>query len=207
MEWRLIIRQNRRQPASGVYSDWKDQIAGDCFFQCVYCTIHESQFGGTVNYHIDHFRPKSKFQDLINDIFNLFYACPICNRFKSSDWPCEPDLTLSSYPNPSDIDYATLFEIDEKYNLVGLYISSKYIINRLFLNRAQLIYERREIILRKKLSAIIAETKLLIDQVEQIDLGQAYESLRNMDTIKNNLLGLEEHRKKIRPYEVHEIRK
>lgn len=207
MYWKIVIKDKKKQPADGIYSDWKQQIAEECFFQCVYCAIHESQFGGTVNYHIDHFRPVSKFAALINDICNLFYACPICNRFKSNDWPAEPDLGIVSYPDPCLTDYNTLFKIDNDYNLVGLYVSSNYLIQRLFLNRAQLIFERRETTLRNKGTALILQIKKLIDELAKDDLKEAYASLQTIDSIKNNLLGLEEYRRKIRPYEVTDIRK
>lgn len=207
MTWYLITKDATKQPSEGIYSDWKQQIAEECFFQCVYCAIHESQFGGTVNYHIDHFRPFSKFNDLKNDITNLFYCCPICNRFKSNDWPGEPDLNSVSYPNPCCTDYNDLFKIDKTYNLKGLYVSANYIIQRLFLNRAQLIFERRENMLRSRCNVLISEIKSLIEGLANTDLQLAFEILSNIDGIKNNLLGLEDYRKKIRPYKATDIRK
>jgi len=207
MNWVLVHKSKTDQPATGGYSDWKQQIASECFFQCVYCAIHESQFGGTINYHIDHFRPYSKFESLANDILNLFYACPICNRFKSDDWPGEPHLDQVSYPDPSKIDYNTLFDFDDRFNLLGLYVSARYIINRLFLNRGQLIFERRETSLRSKGNELIKEIKSLVDQLAVIDTDDAFSILNQIDSIKNNLLGLEEYRRKIRPYEVIDIRK
>ena len=104
MNWKLVNKDPTTQPKRGTYSDWKEQIAQECYNQCVYCSIHESQFGGINNFHIDHFRPKSIFKNLENDICNLFYSCPICNRFKSDDWPNEPNLDTISYPDPSNID-------------------------------------------------------------------------------------------------------
>jgi 5-methylcytosine-specific restriction endonuclease McrA len=103
MNWKLITKDAKNQPVSGVYSDWKELVAQECFYQCVYCAIHEAQFGGIDHYHIDHYRPKSiaEFKHLENNIGNLFYACPICNRFKSNDWPGEPDLNTPTYPDPS----------------------------------------------------------------------------------------------------------
>ena len=207
MNWRLINIDKRLQPASGTYSDWKPQIAEECFFQCVYCSIHESQFGGIINYHIDHFRPASKFSHLINDIRNLFYSCPICNRFKSNDWPSEPDLTKISYPDPSAIDYNCIFKMGDDFKLEGLHISSKYLIHRLYLNRSQLIFERRETFLRAKAFALIANIKMLIVELAIGDVNEAFALLSQIDTIKNNLLGLEEYRRRIRPFEPKDIQK
>lgn len=207
MHWKLVVKDKSKQPANGTYANWKQQIAEECFFQCVYCAIHESQFGGTLNYHIDHFRPLSKFAALVNDICNLFYACPICNKFKSNDWPAEPDLRTASYPDPCKVDYNDLFRIRNDFNLVGLYVSSNYLIERLFLNRAQLVFERRESFLRSKTSSLITEVKSLIDLLAAEDLKEAYKYIDEIDSIKNNLLGLEDYRKKLRPYEQKDVKK
>lgn len=154
MIYQLIHKDSKNQP-TGVYTDpgWKEQIAKECNYQCVYCSIHETHWGGIDHYHIDHFRPKSlgRFADLENDICNLFYSCPVCNRFKSDDWPSDPDLNVPSYPDPSVTDYSTLFDSDtENYTLAGKCVSAIYIIHRLYLNRPQLVYERRESFLREK---------------------------------------------------------
>ncbi len=149
MQWKKIDKASRVQN-KGEYNDWKQQISDECYHHCVYCSIHENPWGGIDHYHIDHFRPKSKFVKLINDITNLYYACPVCNRFKSDDWPNDSnDLNVVCYPDPSDYDYSDLYEIDIKnYTLTGKYISSKYLINKLYLNRPQLVYERREFFLK-----------------------------------------------------------
>ena len=165
MNWKRINKEKSKQPDSGVYSDWKEQIAEECFNQCVYCSIHETQFGGIDHYHIEHFRPKSieKFKHLENDISNLFYSCPICNRFKSNDWPNEPgDLNTICYPSPAEYDYSELFEISKStYKVSGKYTSTKYMTERLFFNRAQLIYERGNHTLKERGDKAILELKEL----------------------------------------------
>jgi hypothetical protein len=67
--------------------------------------------------------------------------------------------------------------------------------------------ERREAISRVKINALIDEVSQLMEQVSESDLKYAFEILKEIDSIKNNLLGLEEHRRKIRPYQLSEIRK
>ena len=112
MNWKQIDRESRIQN-EGVYSEWKQQISNDCYNQCVYCSIHEMPWGGIDHYHIDHFRPQSKFEDLVNIITNLYHCCPICNKFKSNDWKNEPnDLDRICYPDPSDYNYTDLFNLD-----------------------------------------------------------------------------------------------
>lgn len=209
MNWRLVVKDPKKQPNKGIYSDWKEQIAEECYYQCVYCSIHEAQFGGANNYHIDHFRPKSfpQFKPLENDICNLFYACPICNRFKKDDWPAEPDLNIVSYPDPSQNDYSDLFYMKDNFEIEGKYTASQYLVLRLFLNRAQLIMERREEIKVRTATILMKDLSNLIDQVSEIDLKEALAALREVDRIKNNIQELSEKRRKIRPYELKDIRR
>jgi HNH endonuclease len=171
MNWKQIDK-NKRIQNKGTYSAWKQQIANECYNQCVYCSIHENPWGGIDHYHIDHFRPQSKFKALKDIITNLYYACPICNKFKSDDWPNEPvDLSLICYPDPSDFNYTDLFTIDiTNHTLEGKHVSANYLINRLYLNRPQLVYERRETLLNLKLKSLIAETTILIQKCNDNEL-------------------------------------
>jgi hypothetical protein len=207
MNWKLIIKDPHNQPAQGIYSDWKEQVAKECYFQCVYCSIHESQFGGVNNFQIDHYRPRSKFQKLENDICNLFYACPICNRFKSNDWPNEPDINTISYPDPSKIDFCELFEIGDNFEINGKYNSSKYLVVRLFLNRAQLILERRETIRLIKVTELTEDLTNLIDRACYLDTQVAIDAYRTFSHILKKIQELKVRKMVIRPYALVDIRK
>lgn len=169
MKWIKIEKDPKRQPATGKYNDWKQLLAIEGANQCVYCAIHENSMGGIRNFHVEHYRPKSIFTDKENDYCNLFYACPICNTFKSNDWPNEPidDNSIASYPNPSDVDYNTLFDVDIRKGLIeGRNIAAKYIQEKIFLNRPQLITERRiHFILSSGLEEI-EETRQLLEKIE-----------------------------------------
>lgn len=202
MNWKQIEKSKRVQN-KGVYTAWKQQISDECYKQCVYCSIHESPWGGIDHYHIDHFRPQSKFKELSNIITNLYYACPICNKFKSNDWQNEPDnLDVICYPDPSDYNYSDLFNIDtSNYTLEGKYTSSRYVVNRLYLNRPQLVYERREFFLNLKANAIINESQELIDKTDDINL------VKEASKIKDSLMQLLISRGKISPYKLVDIKK
>jgi hypothetical protein len=156
MRWRKV-KNPRIQPKKGKYSDWKQQVADDCWAQCVYCAIHESRYGGLDNFHVEHHRPKSlsQFAALINSITNLFLSCAICNRFKSNDWPNDPtvDGSVACYPDPSVWDYNDLFRIvQDTFEIEGLNVASCYIVERLYLNRPQLILERRTAAVAQRLA-------------------------------------------------------
>jgi hypothetical protein len=209
MNWKLVCKDKTKQPKTGTYSDWKELIAEECFYQCVYCSIHEAQFGGIDHYHIDHFRPKSReeFKELENSILNLFYACPICNRFKSNDWPGEPNEEQPCYLDPSEVNYSDLFSVEGTFLLKGKNVAARYIIERLFLNRAQLVMERREINYRAQTSKLIDEIGALIAQLDEGDKEFIIFTLKRIDSIKNKLLGLDDYRRRIRPYKLDQIRK
>jgi hypothetical protein len=205
MTWKQIDQKTRSQPAAGKYNDWKEQIAEDCHFQCVYCAIPESSFGGIDHYHIDHFRPKSRpaFFHLQNSIQNLFYACPICNRFKSNDWPGEPDPQQPTYQDPGEIDFSSLFNVDpETLTISGKNVSANYMVLRLYLNRPQLVYERREAALRAKEKSVIAEIKALLKAVgPEPELFE--KALELIDKCREHL-----HKKEtVRPYTLNETKK
>lgn len=204
MNWKLISKDSKNQPAEGVYSDWKEQIARECFHQCVYCSIHENPWGGIDHYHIDHFRPKSKdeFAHLENDICNLFYSCPVCNRFKKDDWPGDPDLDTTSYPDPSITDYASLFELDgSTHKIIGKYVAANYLIERLYLNRPQLIYERREVLLNEKYNKLTNQVKVLVNDSDDLEIAKKF--IEIIISLTNHM----HKRNKIRPYTIANIRK
>lgn len=208
MNWKKILKDKSKQPSTGTYSDWKEQIAEECYFQCIYCSINEAQFGGIDHFHIEHYKPKSieRFKKYENDIMNLFYACPICNRFKSNDWPNdEDDLDKACYPNPSEYDYTDLFELDiDTYKLEGKYKSTKYMTERLFLNRTQLIYERRETVLIERKRKVMADINHL-KKLEPIN-GDIHLITKMLDIVTQMNETLSK-RVNIRPYKLAEIRK
>lgn len=205
MNWKLIVKDKANQPVTGTYTDWKEQIAEECFFQCIYCSINEAQFGGIDHYHIEHYKPKSikRFKVLENDICNLFYSCPICNRFKSNDWPNDADdLDIICYPDPSAYNYSELFDISsDDYKVNGKYVSTRYMTERLYLNRPQLLYERRETVLQQRAENV---TKAIEALQEMID---TQELLKESNKGVIELLKTTQKRNNIRPYKLAEIRK
>lgn len=207
MNWKLIDKKKENQPTKGTYSDWKSLIAEECFYQCVYCSIHEAQFGGIDHFQIDHFKPQKKFPHLKDDILNLFYVCPICNRFKSDDWPGEPDLNSISYIEPSKHNYSQIFQLKENFEIEGKYIAANYMIHRIYLNRAQLILERREFRLRKREIELRSTLNYLIEKVEKLDINTAFEALKKLRVAYDNLLTLEQRKRTISPYKLVDIRK
>lgn len=172
MRWKIVQKIPGFQPTEGKYSDWKVFLSEEAEHQCVYCSIHESSMGGIRNFHVEHYRPKSKFQDLTNTYLNLFYACPICNTFKSDDWPNEPPLdngfSTIYYPDPSKLDYGQLFNVDTATGLIsGNNVTGLYIEQKLYLNRPQLITDRKLLISINRSSVILNQSEDLLRELKK----------------------------------------
>ena len=208
MNWQLIQKDAARQPPTGSYSDWKEVIASECNGQCVYCSLHEAQCG-LDNFHVEHFRPKSRpeFEHLANDILNLFLACPICNRFKSNDWPNEPDLDVISYPDPSVHNYSDLFDVNSNYEVEGKYVASRYLTERLLLNRAQLIMERREDYNCFYLSELLRSVKAIVDEIAAKGMSVEMSIVQSIVNISTNNANLNLRRRTTPLYALRDVRR
>jgi HNH endonuclease len=107
--------------------------------RCGYCGVRESFVGGELE--IDHFRPQATGGS--DEIENLVYACTTCNRFKGDYAPADsapPSLRLL-HPGRDDVGA----HVAETSNgrLVGVTPRGWFYIQRLRLNRAQLVELRR----------------------------------------------------------------
>jgi hypothetical protein len=212
MNWKRIPKEKSSQPATGTYADWKPLLADEGFHQCVYCSVSESSFGGIRNFHVEHYKPKgiSCFKYLENVFSNLFYACSICNGFKSDDWPADPDMNLSiaCYPNPSEVDYSHIFIVENTLGLIdGVNIAAKYMVNKLYLNRPQLIINRREQFAEKRYNEIIdkASSQINVLIAENGDecrglLGKLCATMRDVEKVFHN-------KEKTSPYTAKQIKR
>ena len=125
------------------YSDYrlyKPHLRRDFHYQCAYCTVHEAEFGGHYNFQIDHFRPQSLFPQLRTEYSNLYYACSICNTYKSNKWPTEEQRQQGyRFLDPCIDDYAAHFEELPDWTLRVLTKPAKYTLVHCRLNRLQLV--------------------------------------------------------------------
>ena len=170
MKWFLVDKSASVQPSSGTYKNWKEDLRKEGREQCVYCAIREAHFGGFRNFHVEHYRPRKHFPSLENTITNLFYCCAICNSFKGSDWPGDlpEDLSEHGYPDPSLVDYSTIVIVDSRsHNVSGSCTAARYSIERLYLNRAQLVLLRRFVAIKSRLHQLVelAKPHLLSESV------------------------------------------
>lgn len=205
MKWFLIDKTATVQPAEGTYKVWKPIVRTEAKNQCVYCAIHEAQFGGFRNFHVEHYKPKKIFPDLTNDIQNLFYSCAICNSFKGSSWPCNPkaDHSVSAYPCPAEIDYATLLFVEANHLVASAYPAGTFVIERLFLNRPQLVMQRRFSEFRAKLNSLLDSVPTLILESKDAPVEVVLEIVTRLASATKLLVEMHD----VVPYEVEDVKR
>ncbi|MGH9764301.1 MAG: hypothetical protein ACREDR_49125, partial [Blastocatellia bacterium] len=94
----VFTRRQPPPPFEKSYIKYGPLVREDFSECCAYCLLHEIACSGKDNFELDHFRPKSNplFASLINDFYNLYYSCHVCNHYKGSFWPAE-DLEAEGY--------------------------------------------------------------------------------------------------------------
>lgn len=107
--------------------------------RCGYCGVSESSVGGELE--VDHFCPQAAGGS--DDVENLVYACTACNRFKGdyAPVPDAPESLRLLHPGVDDLP-AHMYE-QVHGDLIGLTARGWFHIQRLHLNRPQLVEMRR----------------------------------------------------------------
>lgn len=191
MRWPVLKDVVRLQPEMGTWRDWKTRIADDCSARCVYCAIPESRFGGSRNFHIEHFRPKARFPSFENAISNLYLACAVCNVLKCDDWPGAPrrNHSTAAYPDPARTDYNILLSLSPStHEVTSRTVAGKYLIERLLLNRAQLVLERRLTILVQMVDEFKRWAEPLLDEMTAEEVRATFKWAIELDRIAMNAL-------------------
>jgi hypothetical protein len=86
----FIRREN--PPAYTDCRQYKPFLRRDFLGRCVYCERTEAYLGGDEAFEVEHFRPKSRFPELVCSYPNLYYACRRCNGHKSDTWPSDEQM-------------------------------------------------------------------------------------------------------------------
>ncbi|MFQ5343452.1 MAG: HNH endonuclease [Anaerolineae bacterium] len=109
-------------------------------YRCGYCGVHESEAGSELE--IDHYQPRSI--GGVDDLDNLVYCCPTCNRLKGDFWPADdPARAQRRLLHPKRDDLALHFREEVDGRLTALTEVGDFHINRLRLNRLPLVTLRR----------------------------------------------------------------
>jgi hypothetical protein len=164
-----IFRRRPDPPAYSDYRRYKPLLREDFEHRCAYCLLHEGGEigGGFQNFHIDHFRPRSKFGDLISIYSNLYYACRWCNGAKSETWPSTQEEQLGfGFVDPCVEDlYAKHARLDPSTGrLEPTSKPGKYTIREIQLNRRKFNELRKS---RIEAEEIIQSTQARISRLER----------------------------------------
>lgn len=133
-----------------VYGRYKSFLAKDFSNRCGYTDCPDFWFGGSGNFHIDHFIPWKKHPskpNLKTDYSNLVYCCSYVNILKSDD--------ETAYLDPCNVDYNDHFSRDTLGNIKANKSSAQamYMYDRLklYLKRYQVIWMLENIFIKMEL--------------------------------------------------------
>ena len=136
------------------YRNFKPYLRTDFKMKCGYTDCSDFWFGGSKTFHIDHFKPKSKFPELETSYSNLVYCCSYVNVLKSDD--------ENEYLDPCNVNYNEHFERDNDGNIFAKKESATAVYMhktlKMFLKRYQIIW---------MLDKLIEKIDLLGDAIEK----------------------------------------
>lgn len=208
MKWILINKSNTEQPTEGTYREWKPLLGEEGKHQCVYCSTTDGRFGGIRHFHVEHYKPKSVFPKLINNINNLFYACCICNVLKGADWrTITGNMNDIYYPDPSKVNYSTLFSLNNDGELIGTNKCGEYIINKLGLNRSQLIIDRRFTLLLIGYTELKLNYRSVRDDLISNGTQEAVQILRRLTKAYDKVIDKKDHLYEAVPYDMEDTKR
>lgn len=151
----MRIRRRDNPPRFTDYRRYKSVLREDFLFCCSYCGMHESLFGALRNMTIDHYRPKSRFPQLVNVYGNLHYCCGECNTHKGDCWPDDQQLAQDFRFLDACADDVFEHIRFEAAVAVPQTNPARYTITHLRLNRPELRSRRNE--LAKRFSELVAQ--------------------------------------------------
>ena len=140
----IFQRRSTAPAVKGNYRQYLRFVREDFSECCAYCLLHELLAHGRENFELDHFRPQSKFPEFVNDYFNLYYACHVCNLLKHDFWPDnEQEAAGSRFVDFCRESFSTHFRATSDGLLFPLTNAAVYTIEKLDLNRPHLVKTRK----------------------------------------------------------------
>lgn len=151
--------EKRRVEKKYRHKEIKNALVAMFHSKCAYC---ESKISHIEYGHIEHFRPKSRFQKLTFVWTNLLLSCPVCNgsEFKGQKYPEEADggpLINPCDDNPEE-HFEFVFDFEARLTtVVGKTARGKITEETIGLNRHDLRTYRTKMIMRLYALALYAE--------------------------------------------------
>ena len=120
------------------YRKYKPYLKREFNNKCVYCRKSDT-LEDISGFHVEHYRPKTIFKDLIADYSNLFYSCAACNRYKSDYWSDDESKMIV---NPCDYVMSKQLKFQAE-TIVSLSSPGKTTVELLRLNNDQSLKYRK----------------------------------------------------------------
>lgn len=133
------------QRISKDYRSFKTDLANDFNKRCGYTDCSDIWFGGSRTFHIDHFKPHSKYPTIKTSYSNLVYSCSYVNIAKS-------DIDNPNFLDPCDHDYNLHFTRHGNGSISPVSPQARIMYHelKLYLLRYQIIWMLDEIYQRLK---------------------------------------------------------
>ena len=154
----------------------RERIRQRYTYSCGYCGVHELDVGATLT--VDHHHPIV--HGGTNDDENLVYCCHRCNEHKASYWH-EVQIPHVRLLHPLEDNLTLHLHEQQNYRLVGATPEGTFYIQRLRLNRSQLIEYRRRKEANQKMQNEIEALRQQIQDLQQ-ELAQLNSSLQEILT-------------------------
>ena len=154
------------------YRHYKGNLRKDFNARCGYCDAMDKWFGGFKGAHIDHFAPKSKFEELTNCYTNLVYSCPSCNNAKWDKWVGDdagkPNDGREGFVDPCDTEYDSHLARRKSGEIVSTSELGEYMVENLNLQlaRHKLIWQAQML---EKLSNRLEELRSNLPNNSRLD--------------------------------------
>lgn len=142
----VFIRRQPAPPEQANYAKYREFVRADFSECCAYCLLFERISGGRENFELDHYRPKSnpKFAHQINDFYNIYYCCHVCNHTKGATWPDDELMSLGyRFIDLCVEDFSEHFHEEDDGFWTPLTKPAQYTVERLRLNREHLVKIRK----------------------------------------------------------------
>jgi len=152
-------------------------------------------WGGSSHFAVEHFQPKKQFPELETTYSNLYYACGMCNSYKSNKWPNDGDIGAGRRFFDPCKDLATKhFSVDR---LGALHTHSNcglYTVKCIRLNRGVLVE------LRRRRFELIREYRNGLKSLRELsDLYLSCSDLRSQESLVRAILAFEANLSRLRP--------
>jgi hypothetical protein len=140
--------------------------------RCGYCGVHEDAVGSTLT--VDHHRPRVHGGP--HEAENLVYCCVRCNEHKGAYWH-EQDPPHVRLLHPGHDDLTQHLRPSDDGRVTGVTPEGEFFVQRLRLNRPQLVAYRRTRWSEAALAAELLATRRRIGELERtvLDLRTALE--------------------------------